>query len=124
MASESDQRSEALNEFGDQLLRQLRGGSGGGGGGFGGGGFGGFGGGWIGSSGGGYSGGSGGMSMSGVMIMSIVFAIGKCFYIVYETMYTYCCSYRRSNHSHLSMLCSLLLNSRSSNPLLLYRRVR
>ena len=121
MASESDQRSEALNEFGDQLLRQLRGGSGGGGGGFGGGG---FGGGWIGSSGGGYSGGSGGMSMSGVMIMSIVFAIGKCFYIVYETMYTYCCSYRRSNHSHLSMLCSLLLNSRSSNPLLLLRRVR
>ena len=37
MASESyDQRSETLNEFGDQLLRQLRGGSGGGGGGGGG----------------------------------------------------------------------------------------
>ena len=33
MASKSyDQRSETLNEFGDQLLRQLRGGSGSGGG--------------------------------------------------------------------------------------------
>ena len=81
MASESyDQRSATLNEFGDQLLRQLRGGSGGGGGGGGGwsGGssWGGSRGGYYGSS--SYNSSSDGMPPVGIIIPVVI--LGECFH--------------------------------------------